>query len=402
MNPLTVSELVAGIRRVIEGVPEWQKVWVVGELNGVKHHSSGHWYFTLKDERAQIRAVMFRRDAANLNQPLRDGMAVMALGRIGVFERDGQTQFYVSYIRDMGQGSSDRALAQLKERLYQEGLFSRPKRPLPLIPRSVAVVTSVSGAARHDIETVIHRRFPGMPILLFPVTVQGPEAVPSIVAALQQVPASGADVVIVGRGGGAKDDLSAFNDEAVVRALWQSPIPSISAVGHEIDTTLVDLVADVRAATPSAAAELAVPEKAQLVLWQEQLQVRSHSALVRRLEWERQRLSGWQDHGVLAHPAQLFGDYQHRLDRLDERLERGFDRVLTGERHRFETLTRGIDLLNPHLPLKRGYTYVTDATDHLVERNEVKWGERYLIHWHDGSLFMTPLEVPGDERRGHE
>lgn len=387
---LTVSELVAGIRRVVEGIPEWQRVWVAGELSGVRHHSSGHWYFTLKDEGAQMRAVMFRRDAQLLREPLKDGMAILAYGRVGVFERDGQTQLYVSLVRDMGRGSQDLQLEQLKQRLYAEGLFSRPKRALPMVPRAVGVVTSPTGAARHDIETVIQRRYPGMPVRLFPVVVQGRDAPRSIVDALMRIPQDSVDVVIVGRGGGGKEDLAAFNDELVVRAVFAVPVPVISAVGHEIDTTLVDLVADMRAPTPSAAAELAVPELQQLLDWHSHLGERLRSAMRQRLMWERNRLNGWVAHGLLAHPDTLFREYHHQLDRLDERSERAFERILVSLRHRYDRVAGSLTLLNPELPLERGYAYVTSREGQLVTRDAVQWDQTYQVHWHDGSLWVTP------------
>ncbi|MDA8205104.1 MAG: exodeoxyribonuclease VII large subunit [Thermaerobacter sp.] len=395
--PITVSELVSAIRRVVEGVPDWQRVWVVGELSGVKHHTSGHWYFTLKDQSAQIRGVLFRRDALNLSEPLKDGMAVMAYGRVGVFERDGQTQLYVSRVRDMGRGSQDLELEQLKRRLYEEGLFSRPKRPLPLIPQAVAVVTSNTGAARHDIQTVIGRRYPGMAVILYPVTVQGRDAPVSIVEAMSRVPQGPADVVIIGRGGGAKEDLAAFNDERVVRAVYGCPVPVIAAVGHEIDTTLVDLAADLRAPTPSAAAELAVPEFHQLLTWQRTLADRLDAAWKNRLRWERDRLSGWTEHGLLRHPDTLFREQRHWLDRLDERTERAYERVLTESRHILASLESRLPLLNPKLPLERGYAYVTDRSGQLVKRSAVQWNEPYEIHWDDGSLWMTRVEQEGGQ-----
>ncbi len=387
---LSVSELVAGIRRLVEGVPEWQRVWVSGEVSGVRHHSSGHWYFTLKDDGAQMRAVMFRRDAQMLREPLQDGMAVMVYGRVGVFERDGQTQLYVSLVRDMGRGSQDLQLELLKQRLHAEGLFSRPKRRLPMVPRAVGMVTSPTGAARHDIETVIQRRYPGMPVRLFPVVVQGRDAPRSIVDALMGIPHNSVDVVIIGRGGGAKEDLAAFNDEWVVRAVYAMPIPVISAVGHEIDTTLVDLVSDMRAPTPSAAAELAVPELQQLLDWQTHLGDRLKSAMRQRFLWERNRLNGWVTHGLLAHPDTLFREYHHQLDRLDERGERAFERILVSLRHRYERVSGSLGLLNPELPLERGYAYVTSREGQLVTRDAVQWDQTYEVHWHDGSLWVTP------------
>ncbi|NMP21149.1 exodeoxyribonuclease VII large subunit [Sulfobacillus harzensis] len=398
MKTFTVGELVSAIRRLVEGVDEWQRIWVAGELSGVRHHSSGHWYFTLKDETAQIRAVMFRRDAATLKEPLKDGMAVLAFGRVGVFERDGQTQLYVSLVRDMGRGSQDFQLEMLKQRLYQEGLFSRPKRRLPLVPRAVGVITSGTGAARFDIETVVARRFPGMPVVLYPVLVQGREAAASIVEALAKIRREDVDVLIIGRGGGAKEDLAAFNEEAVVRAVFASPVPVISAVGHEIDTTLVDLVADLRAPTPSAAAELAVPELVQLKAWQDNLAERLDAALTQRLTWERNRIQGWVAHGLLAHPETLFREYRHLLDRLDERAERAYERQTMERRHRLERIMGQLPLLNPELPLERGYAYVSDDRGTLVTRNAIQWDESYEVHWHDGSVWVRPTPPKGDEK----
>lgn len=391
-TPVTVSELVAGIRRLVEGVLDWQKIWVIGEIGSVRHHSSGHWYFTLKDEAAQMRAVMFRRDAQMLTAPLRDGVAVMAYGRVGVFERDGQTQLYVSMIREIGTGSQERELQRLKEQLDKEGLFSRPKQRVPFIPRAVAVITSPTGAARRDIESVIARRYPGMPIHLYPVLVQGKDAARSIVEALAQVSRGEADVVILGRGGGAKEDLAAFNEEAVVRAVAECPVPVISAVGHEIDTTLTDLAADLRAATPSAAAELAVPEYLQLQARHGTLKHRLSAAFRRRLGWEHDRLSGWTTHGLLANPGHLFREKRHLLDRLAERADLAFERTVAKAGARLDTLRAQLPLLDPNLPLARGYAYVTNADQQLVSRNAVKWGEPYEVHWQDGSWWMTRVE----------
>ena len=392
IQTLTVSELVQGIRQLIEGVPAWQRVWVVGELSAVKRHSSGHWYFLLKDASAQLRAVMFRRDAESLKEPLQDGMAVMAFGRVGVFERDGQTQFYVQLIRPVGLGAQEAALQQLKERLWQEGLFSRPKRPIPRLPRAVGVITSDSGAARYDIETVIRRRYPGMPILLHPVRVQGTDAVRDICAAVERMQHQPIDVLIIGRGGGSREDLMTFNQEAVVRAVFQSRVPVISAVGHEIDTTLVDLVADLRAPTPSAAAELAVPVKAQLAEWHRQLSARAFEALRGRLEWERRRLRGWTDHGVLTRPDAMIREYRYRLERLDERAQRQIDHRLSEARHAWEKWATKVTLLDPRAPLSRGYAYVTDEAGELVTRQGVQWNQRYQIHWSDGDLWIRPTE----------
>ncbi len=393
---LSVHELVQGIRKLVENVPQWQRLWVLGELSGVKHHSSGHWYFVLKDDLAQIRGVMFRRDAASLTKPLVDGMSVLVYGRLGVFERDGQTQLYASTIQDIGAGAQYQKLEALKQKLYQEGLFSRPKRTIPKLPQAIGVITSGSGAARYDIETVIARRFPGMVVTLFPVLVQGSEAPRAIVSALDRAFKAPISVLIIGRGGGSKEDLRAFNDESVVRMVAQSPIPVISAVGHEIDTTLVDLVADLRAPTPSAAAELAVPEKSGLVLWVDQLGQRAYAALRRRLDWERTRLEGWTTHGILADGTRLIQMRRDLLDRLDERRDRAWERQVQALRMHLETLGASLAAMNPTAVLYRGYTYVVDEAGNAVSKEDVRQGRRYAVHWYNGNWWMRS-EIPGEE-----
>lgn len=397
MKVLTVSELVQGIRRLVEGVPEWQKVWVLGELSGVKHHTSGHWYFLIKDTDAQIRAVMFRRDAASLKMPLKDGMAVRAYGRVGVFERDGQTQFYVALIQDQGQGQAERDLEALKRRLFEEGIFSRPKRRLPSLPRGIGIITSGSGAARFDIETVVNRRYPGMPVVLYPVLVQGERAGQAICQALMAVQKEPVDVLIVGRGGGSREDLMVFNQEAVVRAVYNSRIPVVSAIGHEIDTTLVDLVADLRAPTPSAAAELVVPEKQQMQIFHQTLWSRAHQAMAQRLTWERQRLLGWTSHGILSHPIGLISDRRHLLDRWEERIDRAVERTVVEIRHRLDTIQTKITALDPHAPLNRGYAYVTDRKGELVSYDDIQWGDVYRVHWYNGVHWMMPTRNTDEE-----
>ncbi|PSR29214.1 Exodeoxyribonuclease VII large subunit [Sulfobacillus thermosulfidooxidans DSM 9293] len=393
---LSVHELVQGIRKLVENVPEWQRLWVQGELSGVKHHSSGHWYFILKDDQAQIRGVMFRRDAVSLTKPLVDGMSVLVYGRIGVFERDGQTQLYASVIQDLGAGAQFQKLEALKQKLYQEGLFSRPKRPIPKLPRAIGVITSGTGAARYDIETVINRRFPGMPVWLFPVLVQGQDAPRAIVEALQKAFRTPISVLIIGRGGGSKEDLMAFNDEMVVRTVAKSPMPVISAVGHEIDTTLVDLVADLRAPTPSAAAELAVPEKGRLMEWIDQLNERVYQALSRRLEWERTRIEGWTTHGILADSSRLIITRRDLLDRLDERRDRAFERMVQSLRLHVEKLAASLAAMNPSAVLRRGYTYVLDESGNTIGKEDVRQGQRYEVHWYNGSYWMRS-ETPGKE-----
>lgn len=388
----TVSGLVAALRQLVEGVPEWRALWVEGELSGVKQHASGHWYFLLKDATAQLRCVMFRRDARGLTFRPQDGQAVLAYGRLGVFERDGQTQLYVSALEVLGTGSAWQELEALRQRLEAEGLFQRPKRRLPLLPRAVGLITSPSGAARHDVETVIRRRFPGMPLVFYPVLVQGEQAAEAIVAALARVSPAAVDVVILGRGGGSREDLMVFNDERVVRAAAACPVPLISAVGHQIDVTLTDLVADLRAETPSAAAELAVPEAARLWAWQRELGQRAVAAMRQRLALARQRWAQWTGRGVLAHPEELWRPQRLLLDRLEERAERALERLLTERRVELERLRGWLGGLDPEGPLRRGYTYVTDREGRPVGYEAIAPGLQYQVHWYNGFRWMQALE----------
>ncbi|CAB1128652.1 Exodeoxyribonuclease 7 large subunit [Candidatus Hydrogenisulfobacillus filiaventi] len=390
---LAVGELVALLRSLIEEDPRLARVGVVGELSGVKQHTSGHWYFLLKDARAQLRAVLFRREAARLSFRPRDGQMVVAWGRVGVFERDGQTQLYVDALEPLGEGAAFLELEALKRRLEAEGLFNRPKRPLPLLPRAVGVVTSAAGAAIADIRTVIGRRYPGMPVVLRPVLVQGegaPAAIAEAVRWFSQAPeAARVDVLIVGRGGGSREDLMAFNREEVVRAVAESRIPVIAAVGHEIDSTLTDLAADVRAPTPSAAAELAVPERARLEALVEGLAARARRALERRLAADRRHWQAWAGHGLLRRPARLLEARLLQLERLTERGRQALERRLERERARLERVRSVLMALDPARVLARGYAVVREAdSGRPVGARQIRTGAWYRVEWVDGGRAM--------------
>ena len=379
-EPVSVSALVSQIKAVME--PAFRQVWVHGELTGVKHHPSGHWYFALKDEQSQLRSVLFRRDAERLAFPLKDGMTVAIRGRLGVYERDGQTQLYAQTVEPLGEGAQKLALEALYRKLKAEGLFDRPKRVWPRIPQVVAVITAASGAARRDIEAVTARRCPGIPLDLIPATVQGAQAVDELVRALQYVDAARHSVVIIGRGGGATEDLQAFNAEAVVRAVAACPVPVISAVGHEIDTTLTDLVADRRAPTPSAAAELAIPDLAALTHEHTQAQARLTGAWA---AYRQHRIDQWTrlaQHPLLAHPELLAEGYRRHWERQAERWDRVWDRWTEALRHRHSVLAARVAALDPTAILGRGYAYVTDTVGAVV--TAVNAPDVAIIHWADG------------------
>lgn len=406
---LTVSQLVARLKRLIESDRLLQGVWVVGELSGVKHHTSGHWYFTLKDD-AQLRAVMFRREALSLGFVPSDGQAVMAYGRIGVYERDGQTQLYVQHLEPVGAGQQFLALEALKQRLQAEGLFQRPKRPLPALPRAVGVVTSRSGAALHDIRTVAQRRFPGIPLVVLSVTVQGESAPTEIVHALERMGSEpGIDVVILARGGGSREDLMVFNHEAVVRAVAGSAIPVISAIGHEVDVTLSDLAADVRAPTPSAAAELAVPERALLETRIRELRQRAQQRLHLRIAEARRRLEGWSSHGVLRSPSAFLAGRRLSLARQEDLLRAGFRGRLSTSRRALDRGRALLSGLNPSAVLERGFTLVTGQDGRPLAYAQVVPHTAVQIHWREGAWEaqtlnpLAPVSTPGNHstrRRG--
>lgn len=346
---LTVSQLNGSVRELLEF--NYGRIWLRGELSNVSAPSSGHLYFTLKDDQAQVRAAMFKgaRTAARLQQPPQNGQQVLVRARVSLYVPRGDYQLLVEHLEDAGLGALQQAYEMLKARLAAEGLFATErKRPLPANPRGVAVLTSPSGAAVRDILQVLKRRAPGLPVTLIPVPVQGTEAPPAIVAGLallkslfendfrdaQGQPIPPFDVVIVARGGGSLEDLWAFNDEAVVRALADMPVPVVSGVGHEIDFTIADFVVDVRAPTPSAAAELVSPNQQQ---WREQ----AKSAKARLLNaWQRdhqrRQLALHVVQRRLRSPARQLLDQRQRLDELELRLTRQLRQLLIQRRERLQ------------------------------------------------------------------
>ncbi|MDF2938182.1 MAG: exodeoxyribonuclease large subunit [Paenibacillaceae bacterium] len=331
---ITVKELTRYIKTRLEQDARLSDVWVRGEISNFTRHSSGHMYFTLKDADSRVKAIMF----ASYNQRLpfipKDGTKVLAKGGISVYERDGQYQMYVTQMQPDGVGSLYLAYEQLKQRLEMEGLFAvHRKRAIPRFPRAIGVVTSPTGAAVRDIIITLERRFPAIPVQLYPVLVQGTQAAPSIVKAISRLNEAGeVDLLIVGRGGGSLEELWAFNDETVARAIYASQIPVISAVGHETDFTIADFVADLRAATPTAAAELAVPHHMELRQQLAVEQERMRKALQRRLQEGRERLARVQRSPYLLNPRKQLLEPVERLDRLTEQLGYRINRRLANAR----------------------------------------------------------------------
>lgn len=365
---LTVKDLNRYIRMKMEGDAVLSDVWIRGEISNFTHHSSGHMYFTLKDEGSRIRAIMFATHNRRLPFIPKEGARVIARGNVSVYERDGQYQFYAVQMQPDGIGSLYLAYEQLKQKLEEEGLFAAErKRPLRKFPETIGVITSPTGAAVRDIMITIRRRYPQARAVLYPVLVQGKGAAPSIVQAIRTMNEIGeADVLIVGRGGGSLEELWAFNEEIVARAISESEIPVISAVGHETDFTIADFVADLRAATPTAAAELAVPSSAELAARLRQRQRQLGQALQQRLKTSKERLAALQRSPVLVYPRRYMLQHAERLDMLSLRLQRTMKSKMSLQRQRQLSLKQGLIRFNPRTQLETAAQRREASTRQLV------------------------------------
>jgi exodeoxyribonuclease VII large subunit len=346
---VTVTALTKYIKRKFEVDPHLQDLWIKGEISNFTYHSRGHMYFTLKDENARIQAVMFAGYNRYLAFRPENGMNVLVRGEISVYEPSGNYQIYVKEMQPEGIGNLYLAYEQLKKHLEAEGLFSpEHKKPIPLFPRYIGVVTSPTGAAIRDIVTTIRRRYPLATIILFPTLVQGEHAAASIVRSIEKANELGyIDVLIVGRGGGSIEELWAFNEESVARAIFASNIPIISAVGHETDFTIADFVADLRAPTPTGAAELAVPHVTELVERISQRNVRLIRAMKEKMAMESERLARLQKSYAFRYPKKLYEQKEQQLDSLLERLKRQTERLIERRRERFEQLQLKLQTHHP-------------------------------------------------------
>ncbi|MBR5232518.1 MAG: exodeoxyribonuclease VII large subunit [Clostridia bacterium] len=355
---LTVSELNDYVRRSLASDPILQHITISGEVSNFKVYSSGHWYFTLKDEMSRIDCAMFRQHNYNARFLPRDGMHVLVKGSAGLYVQSGKYQFYAEDIQQAGLGELYLRYLELKEKLTKAGLFdSTRKRPLPLLPRKVGIVTSASGAVLHDIRTVAGRRFPGIPLVLRPSLVQGEGAAQDIARGILEVSAvPEVDVVIVGRGGGSMEDLWAFNEEVVVRAVAACPVPVISAVGHETDHTLCDLAADMRAPTPSAAAELAVPEREALIDQIDGMLFDMRRAAQNKMLQCGNRLAVFERRLMQRDPRSVLDRLQLENSHLTEKMHSAMQKQLALREMRLDGLLSKIDAVGPVNVLRRGYT----------------------------------------------
>lgn len=387
-----VTELNEYIRDLLDMDPVLNGVYVRGELSNYKVYPSGHHYFTMKDSGGSLRCVMFRSSAAKLRFRPENGMQVVAFGRLAVFPRDGVYQLYVNEITTDGVGDLYVAFEQLKEKLLKEGLFDPShKKPVPRFPERIAVITSPAGAAVRDIIRILGKRWPLSKVIVLPVRVQGAEAPPEITGAIRYANRYRvADVIITGRGGGSIEDLWAFNDERVARAIYDSAIPVISAVGHEPDVTIADFVADLRAATPSNAAELAVPDIAEIREMLLQLELRAGQALNKELKMLRQRLAELSEKRVLQSPKYYIDDKRMLLDFLSTRMGAAAARKVTALRERFIRLAASLDAMSPLKVLGRGYAIVRRPDGAIVKSAaDVKAGDKIKVRLQRDEIGAT-------------
>ena len=404
------SDLNEYVRAMLNADPALRSLRLRGEISNFKRHSSGHWYFTLKDDRCRINAVMFRQNAMRMSIRPMDGMSVIVSGQVSLYPESGMYQIYCDNMHPDGVGTLYQQFEALKQKLQMEGLFDQArKRPLPWRPRKIAVVTSETGAVLHDIRRVSARRDPGVPLVLLPVQVQGVGAAEDIARAIRRAGRlDGVDVIITGRGGGSMEDLWAFNEEIVARAIAESPIPVISAVGHETDTTIADFVADARASTPSNAAEMAVPDRREIIEGLRDIRRHMGDAMNTLMQSRRydllllqRRMTACQpEQRVAALSAQVNGlrlrlntamdarlpVLAHRLGMAGMRLDAAMDKGLTRPQERMDRARARLTALNPAAVLERGYALVMDGKQVITSADTANKMDQMTLRFRDGSV----------------
>lgn len=391
-SSLSVTELNNRIKGLIDLDPVLADVCVRGELSNYKIYPSGHHYFTLKDAESSLRCVMFKSSAAKLRFRPESGMGVTAFGRVSVYPRDGAYQLYCTGLLPEGTGDLQLAFEQLKKKLSEEGLFDEShKKPLPRFPQKIAIITSSAGAAVHDMIRILNHRWPMAKVILLPVRVQGVEAPPEIVGAIRYANEFRvADVIITGRGGGSIEDLWAFNDERVARAIYESEIPVISAVGHEPDVTISDYVADRRASTPSNAAEIVVPDMNEYYDILSSYGIRAGQAVGKCISSRRDRLSALASSRVMKDPVASISNRRIALDYIRDRLLAAQENIIGVKKHQYVKLSASLDALSPLKVLGRGYAIVSDCENNtLRSAGELKPGDKVHLEFADGGADCT-------------
>ena len=436
---LTVSQLTKYLKLKFDRDPYLQTVYLTGELSNFRLRS-GHQYFSLKDDQAVIDAVMFRSQFSKVKFTPEEGMKLCVTGHVGLYERSGRYQIYIDTMEPDGVGSLYLAFEQLKNKLNAEGLFSRPKKAVPLFPRRIAVVTSLNGAVIRDINTTVRRRYPIAQVVLFPTVVQGEKAAADIARQIKRAGERGDfDTLIIGRGGGSIEDLWPFNEEVVARAIADCPLPVISSVGHETDTTIADLVADQRAATPTAAAELATPQRLDNTLMLiSDFQQRLYNTMRAQIDFEKKQLAKLTGSYIFQQPTRLYENYAQKVDQLTQQLRQQQERRLTNAANdvaqvynrllaynpqrlvdqerltvqqlaarlqtaaqsktqqtaqQLQALTKQLHSLDPLKIMERGYTYVTRNGKVVNQAAQLNTGEPLLLHFADGEVTVTITDI---------
>ena len=436
---ITVSQLNKYLKYKIDNDPNLGIVFLKGEISNFKNHTRGHFYFTLKDDTSRINAIMFQGNASKIPFLPVDGMKVLVSGRVSVYEQSGSYQLYVDTMLEDGVGSLYLAFNQLKEKLEKEGLFrSDHKKSIPKIPEKIGIITAPTGAAIKDILSTIQRRFPLVETILFPALVQGEYAKDDIVKKIKIANTYDLDVLIVGRGGGSIEDLWPFNEEVVARAIYESKIPIISAVGHEIDFTIADFVADKRAPTPTGAAEMAVPDKKDLLVYLEQVNIRLEKSLTNKLKIYKEKLISLENSQVLKNPKRILEVKEQNFDLLYEKLlkeikiiltskkeslnllkscfifknpniliidkiytyndlikniNKQIEKIISNKQNSYLNLLSKVEVLNPITTIKRGYSIVKINNKTITSIKKVKKGDKITNQISDGNIISEVVEI---------
>lgn len=396
LNTITVSQLNTYVKSLIENDARLQIISVSGEISNFKNHfSSGHWYFTLKDQNASVRCVMFRSSASRVRFEVEDGLAVVLTGRVSLYEKDGQYQFYAEQMHPVGEGDLALAFKQVKEKLEAEGLFNpESKRPLAKFPKRIAVITSDTGAAIKDILNITSSRYPACEIVMCPVLVQGDMAARDMIKTLDRVyELDNIDTVIIGRGGGSAEDLHCFNDEALARKIYESPFPVISAVGHETDFTICDFVADVRASTPSHAAELAVPDKRELKGNVDAITNILNNKILLKHNFYNAKLQALQAKVGSANLERVLQNRQLELDRITDKIVGSVNQRLQSCQNSLARLAAQIDAMSPLKVMARGFSVVSKAGKFVSNVSKLNVGDNINVKFCDGNIDCLVTDI---------
>ena len=411
-NYVSVTQLTRYIKYVIDNDRNLNTIYLKGEISNFKNHTRGHMYFTLKDENSRINAVMFSTNASNLKFMPQDGMKVLVTGKISVYEATGGYQIYVSDMVEDGIGNLYIAYEQLKKKLESEGLFDQDKKkPIPKMPKTIGIITAPTGAAIKDILSTIKRRWPIAKTILFPSLVQGAEASDDIIKNIELTKNYDLDVLIIGRGGGSIEDLWCFNDEGVARAIYNLEVPVISAVGHEIDFTICDFVSDLRAPTPTGAAEMAVPNMSDVINYLNQIKIRANTAISSVLRKRNDLLTSLMQSPIIKNPIGIYEIKEQKFDNIYERLILSYQKIieknrylfvtdvnnlrinilkyLESDKHNYVNLLSKLEVLNPLLTLKRGYSIIKKDNKAISSKKNLKKNDIIDIEFQDGSVEAT-------------